>query len=68
MWVLDIHVEAGRYEAPGGETCYWERLSGFNGDLNNIIANDLPIGGAIVEISASDAAFNSNGCGEWTRR
>jgi hypothetical protein len=26
----------------GGNSCYWERLSGFGGDLNDIIANDHP--------------------------
>ena len=67
-WAVGVHFEAGRYEAPGGDSCYWERLSGFNGGFDNIIANDLPTGSAIVEISGSDAAFNSNGCGEWTRR
>jgi hypothetical protein len=27
-------VPAGTYKAPGGGSCYWERLSGFSGELN----------------------------------
>ena len=67
-WALEVHFAAGTYQAPGGDACYWERLSGLNGDFDSIIANDLPTGAAIVEISASDVAFTSGGCGEWTRR
>lgn len=64
-WVLNSHIRAGTYEAPGGDSCYWERLSGLSGTLDDVIANDLPQGPAIVEISSSDVAFNSAGCGDW---
>jgi len=67
-WVVDVHIEAGTYQAEGGDSCYWERLSGVSGEFDDILANDLPGGSAIVEISSSDYAFNSSGCGEWTLR
>ncbi len=64
-WVLGIHIVPGTYEAPGSDSCYWERLSGLSGTSDDIIANDLPTGRAIVEIADDDVAFNSNGCGDW---
>lgn len=67
-WVVGVHFEAGTYQADGGDSCYWERLSGVSGEFGDILANDLPSGSAIVEISSSDYAFNSSGCGEWTLR
>jgi hypothetical protein len=67
-WVVGVHIEAGTYQAEGGDGCYWERLSGVSGEFDDLIANDLPGGSAIVEISTSDYAFNSTGCGEWTLR
>jgi len=67
-WVVGVHIEAGTYQAEGGDSCYWERLSGVSGEFDDILANDLPSGSAIVEISSSDYAFNSSGCGEWTLR
>lgn len=65
--VVGVHIEPGTYAAPGGESCYWARLSGFGGIMDEIIANDLPSERAIVEISASDAGFRSNGCGGWEK-
>lgn len=67
-WVVGVHIEPGTYQAEGGDSCYWERLSGVSGEFDDLIANDLPSGSAIVEISDSDYAFNSSGCGGWTLR
>lgn len=67
-WVLGVQINGGTYQAEGGDTCYWERLSGVSGEFGDITANDLPSGSAIVEISENDYAFNSSGCGEWTPR
>jgi hypothetical protein len=41
-------------------------LSGFGGTLGEIIANDLASGPTIVTIAASDAGFQSSGCGTWS--
>jgi hypothetical protein len=49
-----------------GGLCYWERLSGVSGELDDLIVNDLPNERALVEIVASDYAFNSEDCGDWT--
>ena len=64
-WLVRDEVPAGTYSAPGGDLCYWERLSGFSGKLDDIIANDLGEGRHIVEIASSDIGFRTNGCGKW---
>lgn len=60
-------INPGTYQAPGGSLCYWERLSGTSGEFDDLIANDLPSGTAIVTISGSDVAFKSEDCGTWTK-
>jgi hypothetical protein len=51
-----------------GDSCYWERLSGFSGEFEDIIANDFTDSASIVEIKPDDAGFLSDdGCGTWTR-
>lgn len=64
--IVGRDIAPGTYRAPGGDFCYWERLSGFNGTLGNIIANELSRGPQIVTISATDKGFDSTRCGTWT--
>ena len=70
-WLVGRQIPAGNYEINAGSGCYWERLSGFSGNLNDIIANDFiaASGRQIVEISSSDEGFYSDAdCGTWSRR
>lgn len=62
-------IAAGTYRTrEPGTFCYWARLKGFGGSLNDIIANDNANDAyAVVSISSKDAGFESNGCGEWTK-
>ena len=49
-----------RSDVPVGELCYWERLSGFGGDiLEDVITNDAVDGPAqvLVEIDPTDAGL-----------
>jgi hypothetical protein len=46
--------------------CYWARLSGFSGQLPDIIANNASDSHQVVTIGATDAGFQSTGCGTWT--
>lgn len=70
IWIVGTDMAPGTYRTtvPGGN-CYWARLRGFDsGNLNNILANDLPgKGSAIVEITPSDAGFETSGCGIWKK-
>lgn len=59
-------IQAGTYQTPGGPSCYWARLSGFSGGLDDVIANDFA-GSTIVAISSGDLGFESKNCGTWTK-
>ena len=62
--IVKTDIQAGTYRSQGTRTCYWARLSGFGGQLDDIIANgnNSP---EIITISVSDAAFETSGCGQW---
>jgi hypothetical protein len=67
--VVGIDIEPGTYHSneswAGG--CYWERLSGFSGDLDDVIVNEFTSLPRYVEIKASDMAFKSLDCGWWEK-
>ena len=65
--LVGTDVQAGTYRAPGGAECYWERLKGASGSVNDIIANDMGTTNPVVQIAASDYAFTSSNCGGWTK-
>jgi putative cell wall-binding protein len=46
--------------------CYWERLSGFSGQLSDIIANNFTAFHDVVMIEPGDVGFKSSGCSTWT--
>lgn len=65
--LVGADIEAGLYVTAAARNCYWERLSGFSGDLDDIIANDNLDGSfGFVEIAPGDAAFSSDRCGRWS--
>lgn len=66
VWLVGVDVAPGRYTAPGGESCYWERLSSFSGDFDALRANDIVDGAAVVDIQPDDVGFSSQRCGGWT--
>ncbi|HET7035718.1 MAG TPA: hypothetical protein VFI42_08580, partial [Thermomicrobiaceae bacterium] len=70
----DGTYRVGRDIAPGtwrnsgsSDECYWERLAGFGGTLDEIIVNGLSSSQQIVEIKSTDVGFASKDCGTWTR-
>lgn len=60
---------AGRYFTDPYYGCYWERLSGLGGTLDEIIANNFvgyDAGQQIVDIRSTDYAFSTDAdCGTW---
>lgn len=66
-WIVNTDLAPGTWSAPGGSGCYWERLSGFSGNLDDIISNDFGSANVVVTIAPSDRGFASGDCGTWTR-
>jgi hypothetical protein len=73
-WAVGDEIQAGTYTTDAAEgdvfdSCYWARLSGFSGDLDDLIANDIIEAGSRgrVELSASDAGVHFTGDCRWTR-
>jgi hypothetical protein len=73
VFLVGDDVKPGRYttRVPDDSfNCYWARLTGTSGQFSDIIANNNvnPGGQAVVTIGRNDVAFETNGCGTWTRR
>lgn len=67
MFLVGVDVQPGTYRnSDSSRGCYWERLSGFGGSLDEIIANEFTYSRDIVTIAASDLGFSSSRCGIWT--
>lgn len=61
----DIPAGTYRTRLPAAD-CYWERLRGFSGDFDDIIANDFSSGYHVVTIKSTDKGFSSSRCGRWS--
>ncbi|WP_205324099.1 IgG-binding virulence factor TspB family protein [Glycomyces sp. YM15] len=69
-WTVGEDIEPGTYSTTVPDDsygCYWERLSGFSGELDDIIANGITEPGlqTTVTIESSDEGFTSQDCGTW---
>jgi hypothetical protein len=61
-------IQAGTYRSTVTSTdCYWARLRGFGGTLDDIIANYIGNSPTIVTIAATDVGFESDRCGGWEK-
>ncbi len=58
-------IQPGTYQASTGDDCFWERLSGFDGTPDEVIASAF--GQTIATIEPTDAGFVSASCGNWTK-
>lgn len=66
--IVGTDIEAGTYRTQSaGRNCFWERLSGLDGTIDQIVAKAFNDGPAIVTIAGKDRAFNSRGCARWTQ-
>ncbi len=67
-WQVGVEITPGRWATDGAvNDCYWERLSGFSGESDQLLANDLISGRVVVDIASTDVGFSSTRCGNWTR-
>ena len=66
-YLVGAEIQSGTYKNSSSNGCYYERLSGLTGSLDEILSNDNPSGPAIVEILSSDKAFKSQRCGIWEK-
>ena len=67
MYIVGADIKPGTYKSKGQSGCYYARLSGFGGTIDDIIANNNTDTPAIVTVSASDKGFQSKNCGTWTK-
>jgi hypothetical protein len=61
---VGVDIQSGTYRAEGGAACYWERLRGLSGSIEDMIANG--VAGPPVQILPSDVAFKTQACGSWS--
>ncbi|MBW3537220.1 MAG: cell wall-binding repeat-containing protein [Actinobacteria bacterium] len=62
-WLVNTEVQPGMWTASGGTTCYWERVSGFGGELSEVIQSGTS---PTVTVEAGDLGFKSRRCGTWS--
>lgn len=63
---VGVDIRPGTYRSQGGNACYWERLRGLGGTVDDIIANGAGTGPQVVQIAPADVAFKTQGCPAWT--
>jgi hypothetical protein len=67
-FVVGKDIKPGTYRTrEGSPGCYYARLRGFGGQLDEIIGNNNTSDPAIITIDASDKGFKSSNCGLWTQ-
>lgn len=67
IWRVSTEVAPGFYRnSNSANGCYWARLSGFGGELDDILANEFTFDRDIVEIRGGEKGFESDDCGTWT--
>ena len=65
-YVVGSDIAPGTYTAPGGDACYYARLNGFSGAVEEFIVNDFGTFQPMVTIEPTDVGFSSSACGTWT--
>lgn len=61
-------IQSGTYRTRvGSPGCYYARLRGFGGTIDDTIANNNTDAPTIVTIAATDKGFTSQNCGTWTK-
>lgn len=66
-YVVGTDIQPGTYRSVNNSECYWARLNDTSGSVDSIVANDNVTGQAVVTISSSDKAFESERCSQWIK-
>ncbi len=67
-YVVSTDIQPGTYRTRvGSPGCYYARLSGFSGSMDEILANNNTDFPAVITIPSSDKGFQSSSCGTWTQ-
>lgn len=66
-YIVGTDIEPGTYRSSGSSGCYHARLSGFGGGMEGVIANDNADAPTVVTIAPTDAGFQSQRCGTWSK-
>jgi hypothetical protein len=61
---VGVDISPGTWVASAVQGCRWNRLSGFGGLYDSGIESGAA---PAVSIEPTDVAFESNGCGTWTK-
>src|SRR5438067_8826142 len=65
--IVGTDIKPGTYRTRHGSGgCYFARLHGFSGGIDDIVANGNADDPVVVAIAASDKGFQSERCDEWT--
>jgi hypothetical protein len=68
QFVAREDIEPGTYRTrEGSDGCYWARLKGFGGSVEEIVANTNTSAPTVVTISRRDKGFEASGCGTFTK-
>jgi hypothetical protein len=67
IYIVGTDIEPGTYRSSGSSGCYYARLRNFTAGLNSIIANGNTNAPTVVTIEPTDAGFESQNCGTWTK-
>lgn len=63
-YIVGVEIAPGLYRGEAGldlfDSCYWERLSGFSGEFDDLITNDGAVGQFYVEVSDTDIGFSTD--------
>jgi hypothetical protein len=66
-FIVGTDIQPGTYRTRSGPSgCYFARLKGFGGSLDDILANENTDAPAVVTIAPTDKGFESSRCGTWT--
>ena len=67
-WLVPDEIAPGKWQnSDVAEGCSWAKLSSLSGEPSAVIASGVADSIGTMDITGSERAFDSRGCGTWTR-